>query len=148
MPEIMKEDEKGTEIHETIGAERRKQMYETRSKEELDRLNQEYWEREYFYNRLNNIKSNIRMVSCEGCGKVFFTTSVNRKYCTYKPCAFIVGRRKRLAAQSNTVCVTCGKKFTPKRNDAKYCSNACRQKAYRQNVTDKVSDQNEHLPQS
>jgi hypothetical protein len=30
------------------------------------------------------------------------------------------------------VCAICGKKFTPKRQDARFCSNACRQSAYRQ----------------
>ena len=30
-----------------------------------------------------------------------------------------------------SVCETCGREFTPRRNDARYCSAACRQKAYR-----------------
>ena len=34
------------------------------------------------------------------------------------------------------VCKVCGKVFTPKRSDGVCCSNACRQKAYRQGVTD------------
>jgi hypothetical protein len=29
------------------------------------------------------------------------------------------------------MCETCGAEFTPSRNDARYCSSACRQKAYR-----------------
>jgi len=29
------------------------------------------------------------------------------------------------------MCETCGAEFTPNRNDARYCSSACRQKAYR-----------------
>lgn len=40
------------------------------------------------------------------------------------------------------ICKGCGKPFTPKRSDAVYCCNACRQ-----SVTDKVCGQNEHLPQ-
>ena len=32
-------------------------------------------------------------------------------------------------------CKVCGKVFTPTRSDGVYCSNACRQKAYRQGVT-------------
>ena len=39
----------------------------------------------------------------------------------------------------------CGEKFTPKRADARYCSNACRQKVYRKRVTDAASTQNEHI---
>ena len=30
-----------------------------------------------------------------------------------------------------SVCETCGREFTARRNDARYCSPACRQKAYR-----------------
>lgn len=43
------------------------------------------------------------------------------------------------------ICKGCGKTFIPKRSDALYCSNACRQWAYRQSVTDKASVQIEHL---
>jgi len=30
-----------------------------------------------------------------------------------------------------SVCETCGREFTARRNDARYCSPACRQNAYR-----------------
>ena len=57
------------------------------------------------------------------------------------------GKRIRLERRQNTVCECCGKEFTPARYGAKYCSNACRQKAYRnRNVTNVVSHQNEVLP--
>jgi hypothetical protein len=42
----------------------------------------------------------------------------------------------------------CGKTFTPKRSDAVYCSNACRQRAYRQSVTDELRGQKCPLPQT
>ena len=32
-------------------------------------------------------------------------------------------------------CATCGKPFTPQRAYARYCSNACRQKRYRQRIS-------------
>lgn len=51
------------------------------------------------------------------------------------------------SAVRKIICKGCGKIFTPRRSDAVYCSNACRQRAYRQSVTDKASDQIEHLPQ-
>jgi hypothetical protein len=38
----------------------------------------------------------------------------------------------RLAAQSAGRCATCGTTFTPLRANARYCSAACRQRAYRQ----------------
>ena len=41
-------------------------------------------------------------------------------------------RQKR----THRLCNLGGKVFTPTRSDCIYCSNACRQKAYRQGVTD------------
>jgi DNA-directed RNA polymerase subunit RPC12/RpoP len=40
-------------------------------------------------------------------------------------------RRRRNRSRSMIVCTGCGKAFLPKRRDAKFCSNACRQRAYR-----------------
>ena len=81
----------------------------------------------------------IRRIICGGCGKVFYTTVHSKKYCNERCCYLGFWkhkREKRLEKRKNTVCKTCGKTFTPKRSDAVYCCNACRQKAYRQNVTD------------
>ena len=57
----------------------------------------------------------------------------------------ISGEEPDLAVRK-IICKGCGKAFTPKRSDAVYCSNACRQKAYRQNVADNASSQIENLP--
>ena len=40
--------------------------------------------------------------------------------------------RARVVLRINRECVICGNQFDPPRNDAKYCSSACRQAAYRQ----------------
>ena len=40
-----------------------------------------------------------------------------------------LARERRQNAEQ--VCATCGNDFIPKRSDAKYCSVACKQKAYR-----------------
>lgn len=93
----------------------------------------------------------VRKIICKGCGRVFYTQIASKKYCYYHLC----GNRgyqkdlkqRRLEKRQNRICKGCGKTFTPKRSDAVYCSNACRQRAYRQSVTDKASDQIEHLPQ-
>jgi hypothetical protein len=47
-------------------------------------------------------------------------------------------RTKRYATPRETTCLTCQKRFSPTRIDARFCSNACRQKHYRENrsVTD------------
>ena len=94
----------------------------------------------------------VRKIYCKGCGRVFYTNIETKKYCSYSLC----GNRgyqkelkwRRKFARTNRTCQTCGNPFTPKRADAKYCCNACRQKAYRESVTDNASGQNDHLPQS
>jgi hypothetical protein len=46
--------------------------------------------------------------------------------------------RRRLKRPAEPIpCAVCGRPFTPHRSDAKVCGSACRQKAYRQRVTDK-----------
>lgn len=73
----------------------------------------------------------------------------SKKYCDYYTCGKLGNwkrqRQKRLAQRTGLVCRCCGKTFTPKRKDAVYCSNACRQKSYRQSVTDKSCDQKRHM---
>jgi hypothetical protein len=40
-------------------------------------------------------------------------------------------REHRAATRANRPCETCGDTFTPPRADGRYCSDACRQRAYR-----------------
>lgn len=51
-------------------------------------------------------------------------------------------RRAAAAAEERAgrTCEACGDPFTPRRADARYCSNACRQDAYRQRKAGRVSD--------
>lgn len=39
--------------------------------------------------------------------------------------------KKLRPPRRNRGCLVCGKRFTPKRKDARYCSPACKQKAWR-----------------
>ncbi len=91
----------------------------------------------------------IRKIICYGCGNIFYTRIQSKKYCDYYTCGKIGNYKNqlqhRLECRKDKVCESCGKTFTPKRSDAKYCSNACRQRAYRQSVTDKPSDQIDRL---
>lgn len=91
----------------------------------------------------------VRKIICKGCGKTFYTIVKSKKYCDYYTCGKLGNwkrqRQKRLAQRTGLVCRCCGKTFTPKRKDAVYCSNACRQKSYRQSVTDKSCDQKRHM---
>ena len=72
-----------------------------------------------------------------------------KKYCHSYWCGNQANNRRqreyRQMRRQDLVCQCCGEKFTPKRADARYCSNACRQKVYRKRVTDAASAQNEHL---
>ena len=104
--------------------------------------NQEELRHDYFYQMSNGGPESfvcpVRRIICEGCGKVFYTTVPTKKYCNERCCSLGFWkhkREKRLEKRKDTVCKTCGNTFTPKRSDAVYCSNACRQKAYRQSVT-------------
>ena len=109
--------------------------------------------RQWYEEKISGVKPDlaVRKIICKGCGCVFYTQIASKKYCYYHLC----GNRgyqkdlkqRRLEKRQNHVCKSCGKTFTPRRSDAIYCSNACRQRAYRQSVTDKASDQIEHLPQ-
>ena len=93
----------------------------------------------------------VRRINCKGCERVYFTQVHCVKFC-YE-CRFdnigamYVKRRKSLEKRKNTVCKNCGNTFTPRRSGAVYCSNACRQKAYRERVTDSVSHQSDDLSQ-
>ena len=76
---------------------------------------------------------------CEGCGRKV----VGSRFCNFRCRAHYynapaAARRKaqRLEARQDMVCVQCGKTFTPRRSDAKTCSAACKQKAYRQRQRD------------
>jgi hypothetical protein len=44
-------------------------------------------------------------------------------------------RRRHPRSRVEQQCLGCGRAFTPKRNDAKFCSVACKQRAYRERVT-------------
>jgi hypothetical protein len=81
--------------------------------------------------------------ACETCGRTVhdpLTIRYSRHtFCCddcRKRAEVAIARQKRNAAKSTTTCDTCGKIFGPAREDARFCSAACRQKAYRQRVTD------------
>lgn len=92
----------------------------------------------------------VRRITCKGCERVYFTQVHCVKFCYHwqqgNVGAMYVKRRKSLKKRENTVCKNCGNTFTPKRAGAVYCSSACRQKAYRERVTDSVSHQNDDIP--
>ena len=80
----------------------------------------------------------VRRITCKGCEQTYFTQVHSVKYCYHcqqgNVGAMNVKRRRCLEKRENTICQNCEKSFTPKRAGAVYCSNACRQKAYRNRV--------------
>ena len=91
-------------------------------------------------------------LACWGDHFDVFEAAKSKKYCDYNTCGTIgnykLQKEQRYQKRKDTVCSVCGKVFTPKRADSKYCSNACRQKAYRERVTVTPSVQNEHEVQA
>ena len=77
----------------------------------------------------------VRWFVCPACFRVFFTMVPGKKYCHGDTCVSKQWNRLqkefRYRSRANRKCACCGKEFTPMRVDAKYCSNACKQKAYR-----------------
>jgi hypothetical protein len=55
-----------------------------------------------------------------GCCTACATDAINERY-----------RERRRRARADRTCGTCGQTFTPTRSDGRYCSSACRQRAYR-----------------
>ena len=83
---------------------------------------------------------------CPACGTVFYTTNPRRIYDDYYKCSRHIHRKNarfsRLLRRITT-CQECGKSFTPARRGAKYCCDACRQKAYRERKQLGQNDQTE-----
>ena len=117
--------------------------------EEWEQNNQDYLKESYEETGFTTGGYAIRKLICGGCGRVFYTTIYTKKYCHSYWCGNQANNRRqreyRQIHRQDLVCQCCGEKFTPKRADARYCSNACRQKDYRKRVTDAASAQNEHL---
>ena len=122
-------------------------MYMTN--EEWEQNNQDYLKESYEETGFTTGGYAIRKLICGGCGRVFYTTIYTKKYCHSYWCGNQANnlrqREYRQMRRQDLVCQCCGEKFTPKRADARYCSNSCRQKVYRKRVTDAASTQNEHI---
>lgn len=85
---------------------------------------------------------------CEHCGRIVHNElrMIDRRHvhcCTNceSRAQSRVARQKRTEARGVLECTECGDTFQPTRNDAKFCGNSCRQKAYRKRVTDNKLEQ-------
>ena len=106
------------------------------SHEEWEQNNQDYLKKSYEETGFTTAGYAVRRIICGGCGRVFYTTIYTKKYCHSYWCGNQANNRRqreyRQMRRQDLVCQCCGEKFTPKRADARYCSNACRQKDYGQ----------------
>ncbi len=70
--------------------------------------------------------------TCENCGRRLIVPPDGRRKhaCCSDRCLLAVKKAARHRVRSFT-CDTCGAPFPPARTDSRYCSGACRQKAYR-----------------
>ena len=98
----------------------------------------EYAEQEtlkYWYE--NNTGYRVWKKECETCGKTFYTMCNYRRYCHLSDCRSIAEQKRNEERKqkhySKHICSVCSATFVSKRKDARFCSNACRQKAYRKN---------------
>ena len=114
----------------------------TRNSQRRMPMTTEQWEREnqdtlmeYFIDG----DPSVRRIQCEYCRKVIYTQTRNRKYYSFQTCGHkMLNLRKSLkkrAERGTYTCACCGKQFLPIRADARYCSNACRQKDYHHRKT-------------
>jgi hypothetical protein len=88
---------------------------------------------EFGYRTLDDVRLPV-VRRCEICGRqVAFGGYRQRRYgifCSDGCERERVNRRRRVSHQP-VACVVCDEHFTPARSDARYCSSACRQDAYR-----------------
>jgi DNA-directed RNA polymerase subunit RPC12/RpoP len=70
---------------------------------------------------------------CAGCGRVVHDTKRRRVVTCSKACARLVVARRRADIREGRrfACSSCGEEYQPARADSRFCSNACRQSAYR-----------------
>lgn len=71
---------------------------------------------------------------CTGCDVDLYSANGMAKRCIYckREHELRQQRKRRAAKRAKIECAQCGEEFTPNRTDAKFCSNACRQRAHRQ----------------
>jgi hypothetical protein len=104
-----------------------------------DALVKEFQSRPFTLDRalrmLSAARIHARIAECGHCGRemVFIKeTKYSTPYSRRAYCSDYCRENSKRANTAWVVCETCKTSFTPTRRDAKTCSPACRQKAYRQ----------------
>ena len=92
----------------------------------------------------------VYKIACPVCGETIYTQNRLTVYCSYR-CqarANTIRQSERKRMNQDKICLVCLTAFKAKRGDAKYCSAACKQKAYRASVTDNASRSDEQSQNS
>jgi len=78
-------------------------------------------------------KARSRQGACETCGRAVGMARrwSHHVFCSAR-CRWRWGNARHAAPRVTVTCAVCGRAFVPPRRDAKACSPACRQRAYRQ----------------
>lgn len=123
----------------------RRHYQELKAKRE-EKLNKQRKEEEVVYGepiiRASGRKWTPRIKTCPVCGKTFVATNNKQIYCCWEHLIkannnFNGYRKDKTEGKKNEnglyvkTCAICGKEFTAKRNDAKYCSDKCRKESAR-----------------
>jgi hypothetical protein len=82
------------------------------------------------YNVTRIGRGDLRESICRHCARVVHSTSGQWRSCTVA-CQERHRRARRRLGRPCATCATCTAPMTPARSDSRYCSNACRQRAYR-----------------
>ena len=118
------------------------ELAEMCAEEQARKQREQDWLKEAYYDGDDEV---LRR-RCPVCGTVFYTMNPSRIYDDYYKCSRHIHREtakfKRRIKRATVVCQQCGERFKPDRAGAKYCCDACRQKAYRER---KQLGQNDHF---
>ena len=93
--------------------------------------------------RCHDPEDDFREATCEGCGRTVFRTFWTRRPGARVACSQSCRRklhaalRRAKSGRREKTCTVCGQSFLAARSDALTCSQACRQKAYRQRLAAK-----------
>lgn len=88
-----------------------------------------------------HVRQPIPSRPCAWCSRPYHGHPANR-FCSERCANADRAERRRLARErqrSRCLCAVCGRQFTAPRQDARYCTPACRQKAYRARLAEQAA---------
>lgn len=129
--------------------ERTPEEWEAYYREEAEKEKQRQTRLKEIYDSQDDSYYPVYKKVCPICKTEFYTQNPRKKYDDYYKCSRYQHRENaKFTRKFNRVstCDECGKVFVPQRSGARYCSAACKQKAYR--ARKNQSGQTDHTEQS